>query len=144
MTDLAVGVRLLTAAGALELDLTEANGYLLIPPTGLADRRWRRQVVVSDDVEGDVETQSVLESGLYEVSVMVSGSSGSQVDTRVSNLLAAAEPRRWRLEVTMDGVVRTWTANRADSTRSTDPRMIAARRVPVTLRVPVQPRSLEE
>lgn len=143
MTDLAIAVRLLDADGDLVLDLTEANGYRLIPPFGVSERRWRRQVVVGDDTEGDVETQSVLEAATYELTVWVWGSSGSQVETRITNLLAAAEARRWQLEETCDGVTTVWAANRADSTRSKDRNLIAARKVPVALRVPVQPRPVE-
>lgn len=144
MSDLALSARILDVDDVLVLDLTEAAGYLAIPPWGKPERGWRRQVVSSDDVEGDVETQAVLTSGIYQLGFLVTGSTGTQVETRIANLLAAAEARRFHLEVTIDGVLRTWVASRSDSTRSYDRSFLAARRVPVALRVPVQPRALEE
>lgn len=144
MTNLAIAARLLDSAGVLVLDATEAAGYLAAPPWGVTGRTWRRSVVTADDVEGDVEQQSVLAASVYQLGFIVTGATGAQVETRISNLINAAEARSWRLEVTLDGVVRTWLANRADSTRSYDRSFLAARRVPVTLRVPIQPRALEE
>lgn len=144
MSDLSLSARILDVDDVLVLALTEAAGYLAIPPWGKPDRAWRRQLVASDDVEGDVETQAVLSSGIYQLGFLVSGSTGAQVETRIANLLAAVEARRFHLEVTIDGVLRTWLASRADSSRSFDRSFLAARKVPVLLRVPVQPRPLEE
>lgn len=140
---LAVGVRALTTASVQILDVSVANGYELVAIT-MPERQWRRTVADSDDVEGDVEVQSVLAVATYEITVRCKGASTAAVETLRSNLLAAFETRSWFLEVTIGGVTKTWKANRADSVTHTDEKMVLhAFMREVTLRVPVQPRPNE-
>lgn len=141
---MSTSVRFLDTDGSTEiLAPTDAGGYRLRSLV-MPERRFRRSVVVADDVEGSVEQQSVLDSAIYEIEWQVRGSSGSQVESRRQSLLAAAERRLYLLEVTVDGVASTWTANRADSVTSLDPNYLLAKIRPVILRIPVQPRTVEE
>lgn len=137
---LAVGVRALASNGTTEvLSLTVATGYELISLT-MPERTWRRRVATAEDVEGDVEVQSVLEAGTWEIQLYVKGSSTSQVETRRASLLAAVEARVWYLEVTIDGVTTKWKANRADSVTSLEKPYLHNLMKIVTIHVPVQPR----
>lgn len=140
---LPAGVRALTTASALILDVSAANGYELVS-INMPERVWRRVVATSDDVEGNVEVQSVLDAATYEIVVRCKGANTGAVETLRSNLLTAFETRSWYLEVTIDGHTRTWKANRADSVTSTAEKMLLhAWMREVTLRVPVQPRPNE-
>jgi hypothetical protein len=128
----------LSLASAEILAVSVANGYD-IASIEFPERRWRRSVVEAEDVQGDVETQSVLSSATYQVVVRCKGSSSSNVETKLTNLLTAFENRVYLLEVTLDGVTKTWRANRADSVTSAEKMVLHNFMREVTLRVPVQP-----
>jgi hypothetical protein len=125
------------------LDLTIAAGYRVQDVT-MPERKWRRSVVASDDVEGDVEVQSVLDSGVYQVNLLVVGDSAWDIEGRRVTLLAAAEQRAYLLEVTTDDLVTVWQARRADSSTSVAVEWDGVTSRPVVLQIPVQPRPAAE
>lgn len=128
--------------GTLVLDV-DAPGYEIVA-VDMPGRQWRRVVVTSDDVEGDAETQSVLASATLQLAVRVLGSTWAQVITRRDNLRNAVEQRAWQCAVTIEGSTDTWVARRADTDWSPAREEIANLRGVLTIRVPVQPRTLEE
>jgi hypothetical protein len=133
-----VGLRALQSDGStLILDMAGA-GYEIVNLT-LADRTWRRATTTSPDVEGDIELQSVLESGVYEIELRVVGLTTASCITRRTSLMNAVETRSWVLEVTIDGAMTKWKANRADSTTSQERMMLHNHIRPMVIRVPVQP-----
>lgn len=139
---LPVSVRALTTASALILNVSVANGYEIVS-IAMPERQWKRTAVESDDVEGDVEVQSVLSAAVYEIVVRCKGANTAAVETLRSNLLAAFETRSWYLEVSIDSHTRTWKANRASSVTAAEKMVLHAFMREVTLRVPVQPRPNE-
>lgn len=142
--DLDVSVRILEMDGTtVVLDLTDAAGYEIGTIT-MPARTWRRSIVTADDVEGDEEQQAVLDAGIYQLTLKVRGSSHSQVDTRRANLIAAVEQRRYLLEVTVEGQTMTWRARKADSSTGTEQHDLIGMTRPMTLQIPVQPRTVEE
>ena len=130
------------AVGGVTLALTQPS-YELVSVT-MAERTWRRHVVNSMDVEGDVELQSVLDSGVYEIELRCKGISTADVNTARTNLLVAIEQRAFLLQVTVDGVSQTWQARRADSITSQEKFFMFEYMRPMTLRIPVQPRTTQE
>jgi hypothetical protein len=105
----------------------------------LADRTYRRATAVSPDIEGNVELQSVLDAGVYELSLRVIGSSTADVNSKRATLLAAVETRSWVLSVGIDGSITKWKANRADSVTSQERMYLHNFIRPMVIRVPVQP-----
>lgn len=143
MSDITITAKCKDAAGSLVLDLSVANGYQLAPGI-MQDRSWKRSVAAADDVEGDREVQAVLDSGVWQQPLRVVGSSTSQVETRLQNLLNAVERRDWRWEVTIDGHVRTFMAATTNTSIGLATNDLVHFKRPVTLLIPVQPRTLEE
>lgn len=137
--------RVLAADGVtVILTLSEANGYEIVSLDAL-ERRHRRTIVTDDNVESAVIVQDVLDLATYGLQVRVVGATSSLVRDRRHALLAAVERRHWRLEVTIDGVVETFVARgKADTTTSREWVDAHRRRRHVQIRVPVDPRSLEE
>jgi hypothetical protein len=124
------------------LALSAANGYDLVSVAG-GDRTWRRSLVVADDVEGEVEQQSVLEAARLEVVTLITGASHAQVETRRVNLVNAVEQRLFRVRLTVEGVVTTWaTTGRADQVYPMDRHYLYARRRVANLSIPIAPRPL--
>jgi hypothetical protein len=133
-----IGLRALQADGStLILDMA-GTGYEIEALT-LADRTFRRAVAVSPDVEGNIELQSVLDAGVYELTMRVVGSTTASCISRRQSLINAVETRSWVLEVTIDGDMTKWKANRADSVTSQERMYLHNHIRPIVIRVPVQP-----
>lgn len=144
MSDLDVAVRFLAIDGVtVLLELGDDVGFV-VESVVMPDRVWRRSLVTADDVEGDVEQQSVMESGRYQLVVNVVGDSHADVEAKRSDLLAVAEVRSYLLQVTIEGQTMTWKARRADSSTGQEQADLIGMRRVVTLQVPVQPRTVEE
>lgn len=136
--------RVLSADGAtVILDCTEANGYQVVSLEPL-ERRHRSVILTDDDAEGGVVQQQVLDMATYGAVIRCLGSSQSQAVTRRQSLVDAVERRRWRAEFTIAGVVETFEASKADTSTTRDWIDAHRNRRHVQLRIPVQPRSLEE
>lgn len=136
--DLDASVRILSSAGALVLDLTEAGGYDLVD-LGVPDRTWRRVTTTSPFVDGEHLVAAVLEGGSHTMAYRVSGATWSQLQTRRQALVDAVEAWSWLLEVTIGGVRYVWRATRADSSGPIDKFQAMATQNVITIKVPVQP-----
>lgn len=110
----------------------------------MPERTWRRATVDAPDVEGNVEVQSVLDAGFLQISMRVKGSTSAAVTASRATLISAVENRTYRVKITIDGVVQTWTAYRADSITSQERLYLHSFIRPIQLRIPVQPRTVEE
>lgn len=144
MANVSIGLRFLAADGTtVVLDVSQANGYQVVS-LGTVERQHRRSVAEADDVEGDQEVQAVLAGAVLAVQVRVLGSSQSQVETRRLSLVAAAEQRSWKCETSIGGVVDTWLARKADSSTGREQVSVLNVQREVGLRIPVQPRTVEE
>ncbi len=141
--DVPLTFRCLDTAGGLVLDCTHEAGYEVVSLEPV-ERRWRRAVVTAEDVEGHVEVQRVLDSAVIGAVIRVRGATTLQAATRRENLLNAVEARAWRLQISIDGDVETWRADAADSSTVREWVDVHHQFRTVTLRVPVQPRTVEE
>jgi len=136
--DLDASVRILSSAGALVLDLTEAGGYDLVD-LGVPDRTWRRITTSSPFVDGEQLVSAVLEGAAHTLAIQVSGSTWAQMHTRRQSLVNAVEAWAWLLEVTIGGTHYTWRASRADSSGPLEKFAAMTHKCTLTLKVPVQP-----
>lgn len=144
MSDITITAKCKDTAGTLILDLSVTNGYQLAPPASTMSRLWRRSVVEADDVEGDVQQQAVLAAVVWEQPLRVVGTSTASVEARLAALFAAVERCPWHFEVTIDGFVRTWVAGTTSTEIGLATNDLVHFKRPVTLRIPVQPRTVEE
>lgn len=144
MADITITAKVKDDAGTLILDLSTANGYQLAPPASAMSRLWRRSVVEADDVEGDVEQQAVLAAAVWEQPLRVVGTTTASVEARLAALLAAVERCPWRWEVIIDGVARTFQAGTTSTDVGLATNDLVHHKRQVLLRIPVQPRTLEE
>jgi len=138
IADLDASVRILTSAGALVLDLTEAAGYDLVD-LGVPDRTWRRVTATSPFVDGEHLVAAVLEAGAHTMAYRVSGANWGQVQDRRQVLVDAVEAWAWLLEVTIGGVRYLWAASRSDSSGPLEKFAAIAGQNIITIKVPVQP-----
>lgn len=137
----AYGLRVLTTAGALVLDVATTGGYY-IRTMQMPVQTRRRDVVSSPDMPGEFERQSVLDAAILEVVVSVRGSDDSTAWTRYDSLYAAlcGSTRRFRVETTFRGQTDTWDATRAQTWRlNSDPRLMRNHHYEVSIQVPVYP-----
>lgn len=133
--------RILTTANAVILDLSTTNGYWLVDLV-VPQQVRRRDVVVSPDMAGEVERQSVLDAAVVEMRVSCRAANASAAWTLYDNLWDAVngDVRRFRLETTIHGRVEKWEAYRASAWRlDTDPDRMALHLRDVSLTVPVFP-----
>jgi len=136
--DLDASVRILDSAGALVLDLTEANGYYLIE-ISTPDRTWRRITTTSPFVDGEHLVAAVLEGGMHGFICRIDGSSQAQINTRRQALVDAVEVWSWLLEVTIGNSRSVWRATRGDSSFPLDKYQAMAGQSTYIAKIPVQP-----
>jgi hypothetical protein len=143
VSNVAVTMRCLDASGTLVLDVTQAAGYEIVA-LDTTDRAWRSTRATAEDVEGHRLVQAVLDSATIAVTVRIKASSQANAETAWENLRNAVERFSWRLELGFDAAVETWVADPADSSKVRGQEQVLNAQRLVTLRVPVQPRTLEE
>ena len=136
MSDFVGGVRILDLDAVEVLNL--GTGGYAEGPLSEDGFTWRRAVISSPFVDGDFEVQAAKESGVRTLIVHVFGSTWAQVETR-REALEAAVSVPFLLEVTLDGVVTTYRASRADVSSPQSASDVMNRRRDVTLYIPVQP-----
>lgn len=106
MTVVAVNVRILSAAGALVLDLASA-GFIVRSLSAL-NRTWKSTDLTSPFVDGDHPILSTLESQDYGVQLGLEGASWVVVEQKFAAVQSAVEQVAWLLEVSTAGVTRVW------------------------------------
>ena len=100
---------------------------------------WRREVVTSPYVHGDVEVASVRAAGQVALTVRVTAADQSSLQTAINNLIAAVSASSFTLSVSLDGTAYTWTCGRASYSVTFDVGMYRGKRARVALVVPRHP-----
>lgn len=116
MADFQIALRIRDASGVLVLELEdEANGYW-IPDGGMPaeDRPVVRTTSRSPWVDGSDEPNSTYDSNVVSIQVRVFGTTWAQCEQRVQALVAAVDRGTWLLEQVIEGVSKTWRANRVE------------------------------
>lgn len=99
-----------------------------------SDRTFRRVTVSNPVVDGDAETQAVLNGQTVTVQVYIEGTSWADATAKRAALIAAVEVHHWQLTV---GSV-TWVCRKADSASPIPPGGTASTWRVVTLTIPVE------
>lgn len=141
MSDLSVAVSIArTELGLSTLDLTEASGYSILTGLEPGDLVWELQTVGSPHVHGEYLAGAKKGMMTANLRVLVEGSTGSQMESRIGTLLAALAQFSYHLTVTIAGAASTWNCMPADvrvvGTPETTRALLHQHRRIVTARIP--------
>jgi hypothetical protein len=100
---------------------------------------WRRETVTSPYVHGAFEVGAVKDLTTLGLRVEVRGTSASDLQTKLSTLLAAFTQSTYTFSVTVNGSSYAWTCFRADYGVVFDPGRVLANQAQVSLQIPRQP-----
>lgn len=113
------------------------TGGLVTLEYGESGGQHRRDVVVSDFVDGEYEVTRALGNTYLTWVVYVTGSTVAEARSRHAALLDAVQADRWFLDVDGDGSSLVWDCRAADEDA---PRFFPDGSRVVTLRIPAMPR----
>jgi hypothetical protein len=117
MADLAVdGSVTRTELALADLDLQQSGVYEILPGTGPGAMVWRREVARSPMVHGEVLVGAVKDVEIAQLRIRVTGTTASQLWSRVGDLTAAFEQFQYDLSLVIGGVTFTWVCQCADWT----------------------------
>lgn len=96
------------------LDLVQDGIYDLVDGTGPGSSSWRREAATSPYMHGDAQVSAVLDVMRAPLVMRVYGSTHSQLDSRIADLLNAFSQFEYTLTLVIGGVTHQWLCNQAD------------------------------
>lgn len=103
-----------TELGLAALALQDATYGIIQDSLDLGQVAWRRELATSPFAAGALEVGAVQEQGSGSLLVKVTGSSHSDLQSKVSTLVSAFKQASYTLTVNFDATAYAWSCQRAD------------------------------
>lgn len=135
MADLDAAV---TFHGTSDLSITDTADYEVVSVVATG-RSWRRRTAEGPYMHGRALLGAVLEAGTLTVVIRCKGATWTATTNRLTELLAYVTPLQYTVTTTVEGVTTTYTCEPADVDAPMDKFFAMAKRLDVTLTIPVSP-----
>lgn len=135
MADLDAAV---TFHGTPDLTITEDADYELVSVVATG-RAWRRRTAEGPYMHGRALLGAVLEVGTLTIVVRCKGTTWVAATNRLTELLDYVKDLQYTVTTTVEGVTTTYTCEPADVDAPMDKYYAIAKRLDVTLTIPVAP-----
>lgn len=127
-----------TFHGTPDLTITDGPDYELVSVTATG-RSWRRRTAEGPYMHGRALLGAVLEQGTLTIVIRCKGATWIAATNRLTELLAYVTPLQYTVTTTVEGTSTTYTCEPADVDAPLDKFYAMAKRLDVTLTIPVSP-----